>query len=156
VLEGKYDHLPEMAFYMVGDITEVEEKADKMAKEIAARKVCVLVCARAPPCLALAPCTPNTPHSPLPTRSLPACLPSLQAAGGEANSAAAAKEELKNIPTLEAMAADVKVEVFDDEDDTLDAGACVRGGGVTALSATSVHSSACLADCCAVLCALVQ
>lgn len=87
---------------------------------------------------------------------LPACLPSLQAAGGEANSAAAAKEELKNIPTLEAMAADVKVEVFDDEDDTLDAGACVRGGGVTALSATSVHSSACLADCCAVLCALVQ
>ncbi len=47
MLEGKYDHLPEMAFYMVGDITEVEEKADKMAKEIAARKVCVLVCARA-------------------------------------------------------------------------------------------------------------
>jgi hypothetical protein len=28
-----------MAFYMVGDITEVQEKADKMAKEIAARKV---------------------------------------------------------------------------------------------------------------------
>lgn len=40
VLEGKYDDLPEMAFYMVGDITEVQEKADKMAKEIAARKVC--------------------------------------------------------------------------------------------------------------------
>eukprot|EP00878_Enallax_costatus_P000264 GHUV01000332.1.p1 GENE.GHUV01000332.1~~GHUV01000332.1.p1 ORF type:complete len:579 (+),score=155.84 GHUV01000332.1:159-1895(+) len=38
VLEGKYDDLPEMAFYMVGDITEVQEKADKMAKEIAARK----------------------------------------------------------------------------------------------------------------------
>jgi F-type H+-transporting ATPase subunit beta len=38
VLEGKYDELPEMAFYMVGDITEVMEKADKMAKEIAARK----------------------------------------------------------------------------------------------------------------------
>lgn len=31
-----------MAFYMVGDITEVQEKADKMAKDIAARKVCVL------------------------------------------------------------------------------------------------------------------
>eukprot|EP00775_Hariotina_reticulata_P012532 gene12532-12665_t len=38
VLDGKYDDLPEMAFYMVGDITEVVEKADKMAKEIAARK----------------------------------------------------------------------------------------------------------------------
>jgi hypothetical protein len=28
-----------MAFYMVGDITEVQEKADKMSKEMAARKV---------------------------------------------------------------------------------------------------------------------
>jgi len=37
--QGKYDDLPEMAFYMVGDITEVQEKADNMAKEIAARKV---------------------------------------------------------------------------------------------------------------------
>jgi hypothetical protein len=37
--QGKYDDLPEMAFYMVGDITEVQEKADKMAKDIAARKV---------------------------------------------------------------------------------------------------------------------
>jgi F-type H+-transporting ATPase subunit beta len=27
VLSGKYDHLPESAFFMVGDITEVEEKA---------------------------------------------------------------------------------------------------------------------------------
>jgi hypothetical protein len=35
----RYDDLPEMAFYMVGDITEVQEKADKMAKEIAARRV---------------------------------------------------------------------------------------------------------------------
>lgn len=33
-----------MAFYMVGDITEVQEKADKMAKEIAERKVCGCVC----------------------------------------------------------------------------------------------------------------
>jgi F-type H+-transporting ATPase subunit beta len=38
VLEGKYDDLPEMAFYMVGDITEVQQKADQMAKDIAARK----------------------------------------------------------------------------------------------------------------------
>jgi hypothetical protein len=38
-VQGKYDDLPEMAFYMVGDITEVQEKADKMAKDIAARKV---------------------------------------------------------------------------------------------------------------------
>jgi len=33
ILEGKYDHLPEPAFYMVGDITEVEAKARAMAKE---------------------------------------------------------------------------------------------------------------------------
>jgi F-type H+-transporting ATPase subunit beta len=38
VLDGKYDDLPEMAFYMVGDINEVIEKADRMAKEIAQRK----------------------------------------------------------------------------------------------------------------------
>ena len=38
ILEGKYDDLPEMAFYMVGDITEVQAKADKMAKEMAASK----------------------------------------------------------------------------------------------------------------------
>jgi F-type H+-transporting ATPase subunit beta len=38
ILAGKYDDLPEMAFYMVGDINEVVEKADKMAKEMAASK----------------------------------------------------------------------------------------------------------------------
>ena len=31
----EYDDLPEAAFYMVGDIKEVIEKADRMAKEIA-------------------------------------------------------------------------------------------------------------------------
>ena len=36
VLDGKFDDLPEMAFYMVGDITEVEEKADKLARDMAA------------------------------------------------------------------------------------------------------------------------
>ena len=36
IMEGKYDDLPEMAFYMVGDITEVQAKADKMAKDMAA------------------------------------------------------------------------------------------------------------------------
>merc|ERR1712157_477233 len=35
VLEGKYDDIPEMAFYMVGDINEVVEKADQLAKELA-------------------------------------------------------------------------------------------------------------------------
>ena len=35
LLDGKYDALPEMAFYMVGDINEVVEKADKMAAELA-------------------------------------------------------------------------------------------------------------------------
>jgi F-type H+-transporting ATPase subunit beta len=34
ILEGKYDHLPEAAFYMVGPIEEVEAKAAKMAKEL--------------------------------------------------------------------------------------------------------------------------
>jgi hypothetical protein len=31
ILEGKYDHLPEAAFYMVGDISEVVSKAAKLA-----------------------------------------------------------------------------------------------------------------------------
>ena len=35
VLDGKYDDLPEMAFYMVGDINEVMEKADKLAAQAA-------------------------------------------------------------------------------------------------------------------------
>jgi len=38
ILEGKYDDLPEMAFYMVGDIHEVEEKADKLARDMAEGK----------------------------------------------------------------------------------------------------------------------
>lgn len=33
ILEGKYDHLPEQAFYMVGTIEEAEEKAKKMEAE---------------------------------------------------------------------------------------------------------------------------
>merc|ERR1712168_1350668 len=32
ILAGKYDHLPEIAFYMVGDITEVVAKAETLAK----------------------------------------------------------------------------------------------------------------------------
>ncbi|KCV82961.1 F0F1 ATP synthase subunit beta [Actibacterium atlanticum] len=35
VVAGEYDHLPEGAFYMVGDIDEVIEKAEKMAAEAA-------------------------------------------------------------------------------------------------------------------------
>ncbi len=35
ILEGDYDHLPEAAFYMVGTIDEVLEKAKKMAAEAA-------------------------------------------------------------------------------------------------------------------------
>jgi len=31
ILDGKYDHLPEVAFYMVGSITEVETKAKQLA-----------------------------------------------------------------------------------------------------------------------------
>merc|ERR1719174_259732 len=33
ILAGKYDHLPEVAFYMVGHIDEVVEKAERLAKE---------------------------------------------------------------------------------------------------------------------------
>lgn len=33
ILEGKYDALPEAAFYMVGDIEEVQSKAEKIAAE---------------------------------------------------------------------------------------------------------------------------
>jgi len=33
ILAGKADQLPEGAFYMVGDIDEVFEKAEKMGKE---------------------------------------------------------------------------------------------------------------------------
>jgi F-type H+-transporting ATPase subunit beta len=36
ILEGKWDHLPEQAFYMVGTIEEAEEQAKKMEKESAA------------------------------------------------------------------------------------------------------------------------
>ena len=33
ICKGEYDHLPEAAFYMVGDIKEVQEKADKLTKD---------------------------------------------------------------------------------------------------------------------------
>merc|ERR1712021_276987 len=35
ILAGKYDHLPEVAFYMVGNVGEVEVKADRLAAEAA-------------------------------------------------------------------------------------------------------------------------
>ncbi len=35
VVEGEYDHLPEAAFYMVGDIEDVKAKAERMASEAA-------------------------------------------------------------------------------------------------------------------------
>jgi F-type H+/Na+-transporting ATPase subunit beta len=37
ILEGKYDHLPEQAFYLVGTIEEVEAKARKLAEEAEAK-----------------------------------------------------------------------------------------------------------------------
>jgi len=33
ILKGDYDHLPEIAFYMVGPIEEVVQKADKLTAE---------------------------------------------------------------------------------------------------------------------------
>jgi len=35
ILDGELDHLPEGAFYMVGDIDEVQEKAAQMIKDMA-------------------------------------------------------------------------------------------------------------------------
>ena len=35
ICEGKYDHLPEAAFYMVGTIEEAVEKGKKLAAEAA-------------------------------------------------------------------------------------------------------------------------
>ena len=35
LVEGKYDHLPEAAFYMVGSIEEAVEKAQRLAAEAA-------------------------------------------------------------------------------------------------------------------------
>ncbi len=35
IVEGKWDHLPEQAFYMVGDLNEVLEKAEKLASAAA-------------------------------------------------------------------------------------------------------------------------
>ena len=32
LVDGKYDHLPESAFYMVGSIDEAIEKAERLAK----------------------------------------------------------------------------------------------------------------------------
>jgi len=77
ILAGKYDDLPEMAFYMVGDIKEVQGKADKMAKDIAARK-------------------------------------------DDTAAKAKAAAELKEVPPLATMAAEIKEEKYDDADEELD------------------------------------
>ena len=36
ILDGKHDHLPEGAFYMVGDVADVQRKAEQIAREIKA------------------------------------------------------------------------------------------------------------------------
>jgi len=38
IVTGKYDHLPEQAFYMVGDIESVKVKAEEIAREVARNK----------------------------------------------------------------------------------------------------------------------
>jgi len=37
IAAGEFDHLPEQAFYMVGPLAEVEEKAGRIIKETAER-----------------------------------------------------------------------------------------------------------------------
>eukprot|EP00301_Raphidiophrys_heterophryoidea_P008622 c13164_g1_i1.p1 GENE.c13164_g1_i1~~c13164_g1_i1.p1 ORF type:complete len:879 (-),score=213.17 c13164_g1_i1:151-2718(-) len=54
LLDGKYDHLPETAFYMQGDIKDVFKAAEVMEREIAAKK------AKEAEELALASTTPQT------------------------------------------------------------------------------------------------
>ena len=39
IVEGKYDDLPEQAFFMVGTIEEAEEKAKKMSENVRFKKV---------------------------------------------------------------------------------------------------------------------
>lgn len=39
ILKGTYDDIPEQAFYMVGNIKDVQEKASKMAKSLEGKKV---------------------------------------------------------------------------------------------------------------------
>lgn len=73
ILDGKYDDLPEMAFYMVGDIKEVIEKSDRMAAEMAQRK---------------------------------------EVESGKVDS----KIDMKNIPSLDKMVADIKEEAIDLDD----------------------------------------
>lgn len=50
----------------------------------------------------------------------------LSQARDDKGAAAAMKEELKEVPPLAMMASEIKDEVYDDEDDTLDAGGCNR------------------------------
>jgi len=38
IASGEFDHLPEQAFYMVGPVSEVQEKAAKILKETAERE----------------------------------------------------------------------------------------------------------------------
>ena len=38
IVEGKYDDLPEQAFFMVGTIEEAEEKAKKMSENVRFKK----------------------------------------------------------------------------------------------------------------------
>jgi F-type H+-transporting ATPase subunit beta len=38
VLEGKHDHLPEAAFFMIGDVDEVAKKAAEIMKQLESSK----------------------------------------------------------------------------------------------------------------------
>jgi len=82
LLDGKMDAFPEMAFYMVGDTDEVAEKADRLAKEMAARKA---------------------------------------SAADEEAAKRKREEELKSLPSLQAMTADIADYVAGPDDDNLDA-----------------------------------
>merc|ERR1739838_300029 len=50
ILAGKYDHLPEVAFYMVGNVEEVVAKAERLASE---RRIDFCAFRGGPPCLVI-------------------------------------------------------------------------------------------------------
>lgn len=80
----------------------------------------------------LAGCQPSDPHRPI------------KQARDDKGSAAAIQEEMKDVPPLAMMAGEIKDEVYDDEDDTLDAGMC----GQACMHAAWAYSTCCIVKPC--------
>ncbi len=132
ILGGKYDDLPEMAFYMVGDIKEVQEKAERLAKEVAARKdegkgtkvrahLVSFSCrgVAAPAAAAAAPFFVQASFSFSSTASVP-WAPATTEVGGALRCGVlvqAAASDIKDLPPLEKLLSELKEEAVDLDDD---------------------------------------